>query len=157
MLRLRPILVALLFLPATFAFAGSESTYRVSFTTYGPVRIGMTQADIQKALGVSVKAIDFEDGSTECRYIAPVRGHKGVSFMLLDGHLARIDVDDPAVRTLSGAYIGASQLSVLALYKGRISVTPHFYTAPDGSYLTLLSSDKKHGVRFETDMGKVTD
>lgn len=152
MLRISQFAIALAGVLVFSAFAGQS---RVSFTSYGPARIGMTKGELERALGVPVKAIDFEDGATTCRYIAPAQGHDGITFMLLDDRLARIDVDTQGVNTLSGAHIDSLQSDVMELYRDRITVTPHYYTAPDGSYLTVLSSDKRHGVRFETDHGKV--
>ena len=127
----------------------------VTFTSYGPARIGMTRKALENALGSNLGDDPTDADSEACEYVAPSNGYEGVHFMLVAQRLARIDVSSPKVKTLSGAGIGSSQESVLAIYAGRISVSPHFYTAPDGAYLTLLSNDGKHGIRFETDRGKV--
>lgn len=129
---------------------------RITFTTYGPARIGMSPRALESALGVKLKRYEPDEDSEACEYVTASRGYEGVSFMLLNQRLARIDVSSPKVRTRSGVHIGSSQEEVLALYPGRIEESAHAYTAPDGSYLTMFSPDKQHGMRFETDHGKVT-
>ena len=129
---------------------------RITFSAYGPVRIGMSPQALESALGVKLKRDAPDADSASCEYVAASRGHEGIGFMLLNQRLARIDASSPKVRTRSGAHVGSSQEAVLALYPGRIEVSPHAYTAPDGSYLTMLSPDKRHGMRFETDRGEVT-
>ena len=140
----------------TAAPAASAKELRVTFTAYGPVRIGMSPKAIEIALGAKLKRDAADADSAGCEYVASSRGYEGIGFMLINQRLARIDVSAPKVSTLSGARVGQSQEEVLALYPGRVKVSPHFYTAPDGDYLTMLSHDKKHGMRFETNHGKVT-
>ncbi|MBZ4187210.1 hypothetical protein K7B09_12850 [Thermomonas sp. RSS23] len=136
--------------------ATADDAYRVSFNGYGPVKFGMTHVAAQRALGV--KLVDeYPDADyPDCKFLSPKNGHAGVTFMLLHGHIARVDVSERAISTVSGARVGDSKESIMSLYAGRVLVTPHYYTAPDGSYLTMLSSDRKHGLRFETDMNRVT-
>jgi hypothetical protein len=116
----------------------------------------MSRHALESALGTKLKSEDLDADSEGCEYVTPTHGYDGVGFMLVDQHLARIDVSDQKIATLSGAHVGSTQASILALYPGRVEVTPHAYTAPQGSYLTMLSPDRKHGIRFETDNGKVT-
>ncbi len=116
----------------------------------------MDRQALERALGSKLKGGEPDEESEACEYVAPEQGYDGIGFMLVNQHLARIDVSNPNVTTLSGAHIGSTQESVLALYPGRVEISPHAYTAPDGSYLTLFSRDRLHGIRFETDHGKVT-
>ena len=128
---------------------------KISFDGYGPARIGMTKAALQSALGKRLTKDEISEDPNSCEVVAPVGESEGISYMFVDRKLARIDISTDRVMTVSGARVGSSQRSVVALYPGRIAVSPHAYTAPDGSYLTLLSSDKTRGIRFETDHGKV--
>jgi hypothetical protein len=129
---------------------------RIAFDSYGPVRIGMTRQEIGAALGTGIRNENPDADTEGCEYVVPGSDHAGVSFMLLKGRLARIDVNSPDVLTLSGARIGATQDAVLALYRDRVRISPHAYSAPEGSYLTMHSADKRNGIRFETYQGKVT-
>lgn len=95
----------------------------------------------------------------ECDYVTWRGAPPGVLVMVSADTIARIDVDSTGVRTREGAQVGDSEASVLALYKGRIAVTPHKYS--DGHYLTVtpvISSptDTLFRLIFETENGRVT-
>ena len=76
--------------------------------------------------------------------------------MLLHGRVARIDVNERGIFTLSGAAVGDAQGSVLRRYGRRLDVSPHAYGVEDSKYLTMFSSDRRQGIRFETDGERVT-
>ena len=138
------------------AEAAAREPDAVTLSGYGPVKFGMTHAAAERALGVKLIDGNPDPDYPDCKFLTPEHGNTGISFMLLHGHIARVDVSDRTVATLSGARIEDSKESVISLYKHRLRITPHYYTAPDGSYLTLLSKDGKYGLRFETDMDKIT-
>ena len=144
-----PLALSVLFSLSVSVEAGE---YPVSFSGYGPARLGMTVAELEQALQTSlnVQAPELEG----CAYAEPVQGHEGLALMLKDGQLVRIDVLAPGIRTLSGATVGSSESEIAALYSGRLQRSPHAYGA--GSYLTLLSQNGHYGLRFETVAGKVT-
>ena len=129
---------------------------RVSFEGYGQARIGMSRKALEKALGSKLSKDDATENAQSCEIIAPLNGPAGVDYMLLKGKLARIEISSKNIKTVSGAQVGDSQARVVAIYRGRIEVSPHFYTAPEGTYLTMFSHDKRNGMRFETDNGKVS-
>ncbi|QNP40173.1 hypothetical protein [Lysobacter solisilvae (ex Woo and Kim 2020)] len=128
----------------------------MSFVGYGPARIGMTRKELEQAIGSKLVGQYPDADEMGCDYVAPETGHDALSFMLVNERLVRIDVSSSGVKTISGAQVGDAQDSVLALYRDRIQITPHHYTAPDGSYLTMYSPNRKYGMRFETDHGVVT-
>lgn len=136
------------------AMATAAESPRVTFQSLGPARIGMSKKALAEAIGSELKSDSVVDDG-ECEYAVATRGYRGVSFMFLKDRLARIDVSEPTVATLSGAHVGSTKASVLALYRGRIEVSPHTYV-DEGSYLTMFSADKRYGIRFETDGDKVT-
>jgi len=128
---------------------------KITFESYGLARIGMSRADLQRVVGSKLKN-DYADADTEgCEYVSSAKGYSGVSFMIIDQRVARIDVTSPTVSTLSGIRIGSSQSLVLSTYPGRITITDHAYTGPEGKYLTMHSTDNKYGIRFETDGERV--
>ena len=66
--------------------------------------------------------------------------------------MARVDVTKPGVRTREGAQVGDPEAAVLKLYEGRVAVTPHKYSGPQGHYLTVTTpGDSLHRIVFETD------
>lgn len=116
----------------------------------------MNRQALESALGSRLVSEDPDADSDTCEYMVPENGYDGIGFMLIENHLARIDVSNPSVFTVSGAHVGSTKESVLAIYGERVVVSPHAYTGPEGQYLTMLSPDKRHGIRFETDEGKVS-
>jgi len=142
----------LLVLGALLSPAVEAGEYSVSLTGYGPAHLGMTIGELEQALQTR---LDVQTPELEgCTYAEPVQAHEGIAMMLQDGRLVRIDVLAPGIRTLSGAAVGSSEADIAALYRGGLQKSPHAYGA--GSYFTLQSEDGRHGLRFETQDGKVT-
>lgn len=77
--------------------------------------------------------------------------------MVVDGVVARVDVDSNTVPTAEGARVGDIEERVLALYGERVTVSPHEYT--DGHYLTVrpVTGDTSYLIVFETNRNTVTN
>jgi hypothetical protein len=127
----------------------------------GPVRVGMTFDEAQRALGVPLDAEYSGGGNADarlsCGYAEPRYGPGGIRFMLNEGRVARIDVNSCRFATKSGVRVGDSELKVKAAYPG-IEVGEHKYD-PDGHYLSLRPKDPGdagYWLLFETDGKKVT-
>lgn len=130
------------------------ATWTVRATGIGPVRSGMTIAQAERALGAPL-AIHPEAAS--CAYVRPRGVPAGVAFMIVDGRVARVDVDSGAVRTAAGAGIGDSEARVRSLYASRVEVQPQKYT--DGHSLVVTPpapEDSANRIIFETDSQRVT-
>jgi hypothetical protein len=119
----------------------------------GPVKIGMTQAQLSATL--HQKLSEDESGSDNCFYVH-ARGHDHVSFMILEGKVVRVDVDAPGIATSSGVQVGDSEARARQIYGAKVKVTEHKYI-DTGHYLTVRSADGRYGVRFETDKGKIIE
>lgn len=121
---------------------------------YAGVNFGMTVAQAEAAIGNKLKPIG--EGEGNCSYIEPEGPLKGALFMVVDGTIARLDVqENTTIVTDTGAKVGDSEQHVLDLYKGRTAVQPHKYTGPEGHYVLVLGPDGKAQIVFETDGGKV--
>jgi len=118
----------------------------------GPVKVGMTLAQLSAALHQELAADERDEQS--CFYIN-ARGHDSVSFMIIDGHMARVEVGAPGVKTSTGIQVGDSEGQVRKVYGARMKVTAHQYI-DTGHYLTVRSADGRYVIRFETDKGKIT-
>jgi Peptidase family M23 len=129
--------------------------------SFGPVNVGATAAEAAKAIGSPL----IGDVSTEdCGYARPRFGPGGVSFMMIGGRIARIEINSCQLKTRGppagtgndlGAGIGDTEGRVKRLYPG-IKVSEHKYD-DNGHYLTLVPKDaidSKYRLIFETD-GKV--
>lgn len=120
----------------------------------GPVKVGMNLAQLNTVLHEKFAVPESKDEQA-CFYVDTAqRPH--VSFMMVKGRLARIDVDGAGVPTADGIQVGDSEEHARHVYGSRLTVKPHAYTGPEGHYLTIRSVDGRYGIRFETDNGKIT-
>jgi hypothetical protein len=127
----------------------------ISLEGFGTARAGMSVGEAGKALGVKLQeaAAEKPDDPTAC-HTADGVDLPGVTFIIVGGKVARIDVYGAGYQTAKGVRIGMKEGEVKARYPG-IQVTPHKYDA-SGHYLTVASKDRKFGLVFETDGALVT-
>ena len=152
-------------MPKNFAlaavfFAASASLAseppRIQFGALGALHTGMSESAVARAARSPVEHMYPGSEENGCFYGTVAGLPSGASLMFLDGRLARIDVTEGALRTVSGAGIDSSEQMLKRLYGKRLVETTHAYDGPVGHYLTLMSSDRSLGIRFETDGDKVT-
>jgi len=133
--------------------AVADDSWVVRDDGIGPVRIGMSLSEINSVLHEKWSMPENKDDQS-CFYVDSAR-HAGMGFMILDGRLARIDVDRPGVRAEKGIQVGDSEARALKVYGPKLKIEPHFYSGPEGHYLTIRSGDSRYGTRFETENGKM--
>jgi hypothetical protein len=120
----------------------------------------MTVPEAARMVGGSFTAPASGVEGSSCTYAVWREAPSGVTVMIVDGLVARVDVArNSTVATSKGARIGDSEARILDLYKGRTTVTPHKYT--DGHYITVTppagsGEDRAYRLVFETDGKKVT-
>ncbi|HUR15191.1 MAG TPA: hypothetical protein VM097_11940 [Mycobacteriales bacterium] len=120
----------------------------------GPITVGMTLAEAEAAAGQRFTTMQ-DDFAPHCGHVAPRSGSPDINLMLIDGKVARFEVDKgSATRTDRGIGIGATEDEVKAAYPGRVVVRPHAYT--DGHYLRVVSHDGRLALVLETDGTRVT-
>lgn len=130
-----------------------QSSWTVSPRGIGPLVAGMTVEEARAALGTELTS----PADSQCAYIVPEAGPAGVRFMVVGGHVARVEVHDTTVATSAGAHVGDTEARIEALYRGRLEVAPHKYT--EGHYLIVspaAQADSQYRLIFETDKGYVT-
>jgi pimeloyl-ACP methyl ester carboxylesterase len=152
-----------------FASRPLDRSSQIDIRGIGPVRIGMTVAEAERASGVPFEVQGFEAFDRECYHVLP-RGMDGLAFMasprpgerLTDprqGRIVRVSVSKTPHQTLSGIRVGSTEGEVLRTYPGQLAIEPHAYTPRgNGQYLTLRTSepsDQAFGVRFVTVDGQV--
>jgi hypothetical protein len=134
----------------------SESS-QVSIRGIAPILVGMTVSEAMRASGQKLINQGESGGGPSCRYYK-IKELKGVAFMVTNGRIARVDVNDNSkITTLSGAKIGDSESKIKSLYPNQIKVEAHEYD-PKGHYLIFVpkdSQDKNYRIIFETDGKKV--
>jgi hypothetical protein len=120
----------------------------------GPARVGMTLSELNRVLHTTYPTPTDPD-ERSCFYIDVPR-QSGTAMMILDGRLARVDVDNTTTKTVRGIGNGDSEAHALQVYGKELQVEPHHYIPENGHYLTLFSPDRKFAIRFETEDGKIT-
>lgn len=110
----------------------------------------MTVAEAEAAAQTSL----VDDSAASCRYVSPA-GLSGVSFMVVNGEVARSDITEPTVATRSGIRVGASADAVREAYGDRIEEEEGLY---DNTLLTFVPNDPSDETRlvFDTDGIRVT-
>lgn len=124
---------------------------RLDYDGFGPVRIGMTVAELRAKLDEPLPRGDSLD--PRCDYLTATRLPDRMHLMFENQRLVRIDVANPDVQTAAGARIGDSEARIDSLY-GDVSVSGHKYI--DGHYLSVHApGDTMRRIVFETDKDTV--
>lgn len=78
--------------------------------------------------------------------------------MILEGRVARVDVvkTNTVTSTAEGIHNGDSEARAIQVYGARLKILPHAYDPKNGRYLTVLSADRKYGIRFEVLDSKIS-
>lgn len=157
------IIMALCVFIYTTNFSAAENTWIIFLRKAGPLRIGMSIAEVRQALHDEKAFLAYGEGpepdNYECAYLETDQKPKDLGLMFQNGRLVRIDVYARGIRTASGAQVGDSEKRIKKLYPGRITVKPHHYIPESGHYLNYVPDDlnsRNYGMVFETDKGVVT-
>ncbi|WEK59166.1 MAG: hypothetical protein P0Y52_06380 [Candidatus Brevundimonas phytovorans] len=121
--------------PAAAADAASATV--LTPLGYGPLKIGMTQAEVDAAVGPpSTNAA--EANPAECRYYHPARAPEGVLVMLENGVLTRLTAKKGStIKTEDGVGVGDDGEQLKARYGAAATVTPHKYEGAPSAYVTV--------------------
>jgi len=145
------ILTGIIFLITIMAIA--EQPWVVSEDGAGPMKIGMTVVQLNTVLHEKFRKPAAKEDQA-CFYLEPQK-QPLVKLMIEDGRLSRIDVNGRGVKTSTGIQVGDTEKHARQIYGSKLKVEPHKYI-DNGHYLTARSSDRKYGIRFETEDGKIT-
>jgi hypothetical protein len=110
---------------------------------FGPLRIGMTRAEVVKALGEDdhPEAVGGPDPAS-CDEFRPARAPEGLLVMIEEGRLTRISLIDGAkVKTERGLGLGATAAEVRAAYGSAVQAGPHKYEEAPAEYLSVWAKD----------------
>jgi serine/threonine protein kinase len=128
----------------------------ISTEGIGPVLAGMTKSEAEDAGDIKLRSEGYVTGS--CGYFT-TDSLPDVGFMFNKGTLARIDVMNSEIATLSGIRVGDSEDAVLQAYGDDLKREANFYDPNNGSYLTYVPDDQadKHRVLFDVIEGEVVN
>lgn len=130
---------------------------------WGPLRIGMTLAQVVAAAGPDSDPEAVGGPEPEvCDIFHPARTPEGLMVMIEEGRLTSISASAPTeVRTERGLGPGATAGEVEAAYPGGLKSEPHEYEEAPARYLTVwtvgggeepyVRSAAARGIRYEVD------
>jgi hypothetical protein len=139
------------------AAAAGTPSWKLTPAGLGPAKIGMTRAQVSKALHVELEG-DFFVSETSCQeMIGADDALTGLFFMFENDKLTRISATEPSMfATPRGVHVGSTEQEVRRAYGKDLATEPHKYESAPAEYLTFWLKPEKSGVRFETDVnGKV--
>lgn len=144
-------IAACLLLACSTGIAADLATYRLTSQGLGPLKVGMTSLQIEKA-GLRLGAPKYGFNSRECEEY-PLIGYKGVTLLFQGDRLTSVTVTAPGIQTLSGAHVGMTQAQVKRIYGKKLEILRIADVGEEGGGGTMRvhSSDGKIAVAFQTD------
>lgn len=125
---------------------------------WGPLRIGMSRAEVVAAAGddANPDAVGGPDPE-RCDEFRPSNAPAGILVMVESGILTRISVSrNSEIKTPEGFRVGDLGSSVLAEFGSRARVDPHQYWEPPAKYITVWQQASaeadRRGMRYEIDV-----
>lgn len=145
--------------PSPIPTASSPAAVALTSGGWGPLRIGMTRAQVEAALGPDAdpRAVGGPEPK-RCDQFRPARAPKGLIVMVEDGRLTRVSlVNGATVATDRGIRVGAPAAAVRTAYGDALRSEPHQYVPSPGAYLTYwtgggageVRSPEARGLRYE--------
>jgi hypothetical protein len=124
---------------------------------WGPLRIGMSRAEVVAAAGADAQpdAVGGPDPE-RCDEFRPSDAPQGVLVMIESDVLTRISVSRTTdIATPAGFRVGASGTEVEQAYGARALVQDHEYQEPPARYITVWRDaspeSERRGIRYEVD------
>ena len=126
---------------ATDPTVGDTTAVSLTGEGWGPLRIGMTRAEVVEALGEDANpdAVGGPDPET-CDQFRPERAPEGMLLMVENGKLTRISLSEPSdIMTDKGLRVGDTAARVKGAYGDQAQVSPHKYQDAPAEYITVWS------------------
>jgi hypothetical protein len=143
-------MLSAVFLGATFAVGAAEAPV-LTMDGFGPLRIGMTRAQVE-AKGGRISPDEMHDAEhPESCWQGSVEGMPGITAMFEDNQLVRVSLDTPDFATRSGARTGMTVAQAQAIYGGRLRAA----SFQDGEWLLMFATDRRRALVMATDGAKV--
>ena len=116
------------------------------------VHFGMTVAEAEKAANSKLVATE-PTKNPSCYLAKPEAGPDGVSFLISDGRVERVDITGGPIATRSGAKVGSTVADVKKLYGEQLQDAPRPDAQPGGAlvFVPKDEADAKFRLVFLTD------
>lgn len=129
----------------------------VTLRAVGPVRIGMTVDEASAESGVTLRRDFGRQAVGNCYYVTPGNAMRGVSIMMVDDLIARIEIDSPSdIATRSGVRVGTAVSNLQEVYPDNIQRADD--VAPGGQAMAFVPNDDfdaDYRIYFEIEDGQV--
>ncbi|MFN3931281.1 MAG: hypothetical protein ACK4JY_05965 [Brevundimonas sp.] len=122
--------------------ATPATTNAVTAEGWGPLRVGMTRAEVEAALGpdANPNAVGGPDPAS-CDTFHPERAPEGLTVMVENGVLTSIWLAREAtLKTDRGFGVGDEAAAIKTAYGAAATASPHKYSEPPAEYITAWSS-----------------
>jgi len=144
-------------------------TNAITSEGWGPLRIGMTRAEVTAAVGATATpdAVGGPDPQA-CDLYHPANAPEGLLVMIEHERLTSITLRNATLKTDRGLGVGDTAAAIKAAYGASAQVQPHHYSPP-GEYITVwtvgapanaanfVQDANARGIRYETNPeGRVT-
>ena len=124
----------------------------------GPIRIGMTVDEASAEAGVTLRRDFGRQGAGSCHYVTPGAALLGVSIMVVDDRIARVEIDSPSdIATRSGVRIGTPASNLREVYPDNIQRAND--AVADGEAMAFVPNDDfdaDYRIYFEIADGQIT-
>ena len=151
--------------PAAVAPSPPADPNALTATGFGPLRIGMTKAEVVAALGDDSDPNSVGGAEPEvCDQWRPARAPEGLLVMIQDGVLTRISIArGSTLKTDRGFGIGDAASAIKGAYGASFVVEPHKYSPPPAEDIFVwttggpaapggyVEDPAARGVRYEID------
>ncbi len=143
--------------------APAADSNTVTAQGWGPLRIGMTEAEVEAAVGPDANPNSVGGPDEEaCNEYRPANAPQGLMVMIQQGTLTRISlVELSDLKTDRGFAIGDSAATVKAGYAAAATATPHKYQDAPAEYITVweggprsesyVEDEAARGIVYEVD------
>ncbi len=123
----------------------------------GPLRIGMTVAEASAEGGVTLRRDLGRQSTDSCHYVTPGAVMRGVSVMVVDDRIARVEIDLPSeIATRSGVRIGTTASNLRTVYPDNIQQANQ--ATLEGEAMAFVPNDDfdaDYRIYFEIENGAV--
>ena len=139
--------------PAPARAAAAPAPLVLTAEGFGPLRIGMSRAEVVEALGEDSEPDSVGGPEPErCDEFRPARAPEGLLVMIEDERLTSIAlVDEAKVLTDRGLGLGATAASVRSAYGQALRAGPHKYEGAPAEYLTAWTMNAPKGDEYSND------
>ena len=129
-----------------------KNSSKLTTAGLGAVTFGATLAEAEKAAGTKMIACS---AVAACYRVTPASAPDGISFVVQDGRIERVDIARGPVTTRSGVGIGTTEARIIELFGDKIERSTIDDSRVDLVFVPVDDDDKNYRVIFTIHDGKV--